>query len=90
MTQARPARSPVQQGAGRDRAVLERLATRHTLAPAWIYPRTINGQPWFVLVFGDFETPEQARRAIGSLPAELRAAKPWPKPFGQVQKEANP
>ncbi|MGR7920040.1 SPOR domain-containing protein [Zobellella denitrificans] len=90
LTQKPTSRYTLQLMAGRDRAVLERLATRHTLAPAWIYPRTINGQPWFVLVFGDFETPEQARRAIGSLPAELRAAKPWPKPFGQVQKEANP
>ncbi|WP_445401055.1 SPOR domain-containing protein [Zobellella sp. An-6] len=90
LTQKSASRYTLQLMAGRDRAALARLATRHTLTPAWIYPRTINDQSWFVLVFGDFATPEQARQAIGSLPAELRAAKPWPKPFGQVQKEVKP
>lgn len=83
-------RYTLQLMAGKDRAALDRLASRHTLTPAWIYPRTIGGQPWFVLVFGDFDSPEQARRAIGVLSSELQAAKPWPKPFGQVQKEVKP
>nr|WP_237332675.1 AAA family ATPase [Zobellella iuensis] len=83
-------RYTLQLMAGRDRAVLERLVARHPLTPVWVYPRTINDQPWFVLVYGDFEVPEQARRAIAGLPAELQAAKPWPKPFGQVQKEVKP
>ncbi|PSJ46544.1 hypothetical protein C7H85_07910 [Zobellella endophytica] len=83
-------RYTLQLMAGKDRAALYRLASRHTLTPAWIYPRTISGQPWFVLVFGDFDSPEQARRAIGVLSSELQAAKPWPKPFGQVQKEVKP
>ncbi|MDP5292236.1 SPOR domain-containing protein [Oceanimonas sp. CHS3-5] len=76
--------------ASRDQSALNQLVSRHRLSPAWVYTRTLNGQPWYVLVHGDFATAEQARRAIGSLPGELRAAKPWPKPFGQVQKEAGP
>jgi DamX protein len=83
-------RYTLQLMAGRDRGALEKLAFRHTLTPAWVYPRNINGQPWFVLVFGDFGSPEQARRAIGVLSSELQAAKPWPKPFAQVQKEVKP
>lgn len=83
-------RYTLQLMAGRERSLLEPLAERHRLSPAWVYPRSINGQNWFVLVYGDFESPEQARRAIGGLPAELQAAKPWPKPFGQVQKEVKP
>lgn len=76
--------------ASRDQSALNQLVARHRLSPAWVYSRTLNGQPWYVLVHGDFASAEQARAAIGSLPAELRAAKPWPKPFGQVQKEATP
>lgn len=76
--------------ASRDQNALNQLVSRHRLSPAWVYSRTLNGQPWYVLVHGDFATAEQARRAIGGLPGELRAAKPWPKPFGQVQKEAGP
>ncbi|GHA05770.1 AAA family ATPase [Oceanisphaera arctica] len=83
-------RYTLQLMAGRDRAGLEKLAFRHTLTPAWVYPRIINGQPWFVLVFGDFDSPQQARRAIGVLSTDLQAAKPWPKPFAQVQKEVKP
>ncbi|OXY83485.1 SPOR domain-containing protein [Oceanimonas doudoroffii] len=76
--------------ASKDRQALQQLASRHTLQPAWVYARQLNDQPWFVLIFGDFASAELARRAIERLPAELRAAKPWPKPFGQVQKEASP
>ncbi|GAA3712031.1 hypothetical protein GCM10022421_19260 [Oceanisphaera sediminis] len=83
-------RYTLQLMASRDRTALEKVATRHRLAPSWVYPRSINGQPWFVLVFGDFVSPELARRGIGSLPSELQAAKPWPKPFAQVQKEVKP
>ncbi len=83
-------RYTLQLMAGRDREALEKLAFRHTLTPAWVYPRSINGQPWFVLVFGDFDSPQQARRAIVVLSTELQAAKPWPKPFAQVQKEVKP
>lgn len=83
-------RYTLQLMASRNRAALEQLAARHRLTPTWVYPRSINGQPWFVLVFGDFVSPELARRGIGSLPSELQAAKPWPKPFAQVQKEVKP
>ncbi|MFP2769703.1 SPOR domain-containing protein [Oceanisphaera sp. KMM 10153] len=83
-------RYTLQLMAGRDRAGLEKLAFRHTLTPAWVYPRSINGQPWFVLVFGDFDSPVQARGAIGMLSSDLQSAKPWPKPFAQVQKEVKP
>ncbi|MFH7564550.1 AAA family ATPase [Oceanimonas smirnovii] len=76
--------------ASRDKNALNQLMTRHNLSPAWVYSRNLNGQPWYVLVHGDFASAEQARAAVGRLPAELRAAKPWPKPFGQVQKEATP
>ncbi len=90
LMQKSPEHYTLQLMAGRDRAALGKIASRHTLTPAWIYPRSINGQPWFILVFGDFDSPEQARRAIGVLSAELQAAKPWPKPFAQVQKEVKP
>ena len=83
-------RYTLQLMAGRNKKVLEALVARHNLSPAWVYPRSINGQPWFVLVQGDYLSAGQARNAISGLAAELQAAKPWPKPFAQVQKEAKP
>ena len=76
--------------AGRNKSVLEALVSQHKLNPAWIYPRTIDGQPWFVLVQGDYVSAKQARDAVKGLPSELQGAKPWPKPFAQVQKEVQP
>lgn len=85
-----PERYTLQLRAGRNLAALDQLVLKHTLTPAWIYPKSIDDQPWFVLVFGDFDSAEQARRAVAALPFELQSAKPWPKTFGQVQKEAKP
>lgn len=76
--------------AGRNKSVLEALVRQHKLNPAWVYPRLIDGQPWFVLVQGDYVSAAQARTAVKGLASELQAAKPWPKPFGQVQKEIQP
>ncbi|WP_417614132.1 SPOR domain-containing protein [Oceanisphaera sp.] len=83
-------RYTLQLMAGRNRSVLEALVAKHNLSPAWIYPRSINGQPWFVLVQGDYLSAGLARNAISGLASELQAAKPWPKPFSQVQKEVQP
>ncbi|WP_319782304.1 SPOR domain-containing protein [Oceanisphaera sp. IT1-181] len=80
-------RYTLQLMAGRNKSVLEALVSQHKLSPAWVYPRTIDGQPWFVLVQGDYVSAKQARDAVKGLASELQAAKPWPKPFGQVQKE---
>nr|WP_243454005.1 SPOR domain-containing protein [Oceanisphaera pacifica] len=80
-------RYTLQLMAGRNKPVLEALAAKHNLSPAWVYPRTLNGQAWFVLVQGDYLSANHARNAIKNLPTELQEAKPWPKPFAQVQKE---
>ena len=83
-------RYTLQLMAGRNKSVLEALVSQHKLNPAWVYPRTIDGQPWFVLVQGDYVSAKHARDAVKGLASELQAAKPWPKPFGQVQKEITP
>ena len=49
---------------------------------------TRNGQPWYVLVSGSYGTSAEAKRAVASLPAEVRAQNPWVKPVSQVKKEA--
>ena len=90
LKQKSPQRYTLQLLAGRNKSVLEALVSQHKLNPAWIYPRTIDGQPWFVLVQGDYVSAKQARDSVKGLPSELQAAKPWPKPFAQAQKEITP
>lgn len=42
-------------------------------------------RPWFVVVFGNFSSRDDAQRSIDSLPAELKAGAPWIRTMVAVQ-----
>ncbi len=63
-------------------------ARKQNLSGYHVYKTTRNGQPWYVLVSGAYATPAEAKRAVATLPADVRAANPWVKPLSQVQKES--
>ncbi len=46
-----------------------------------------QGEPWFVVVTGRFDSSEQARAARAQLPSAQRDAGPWPRPLSEVQEE---
>lgn len=78
----------IQLAAGGDeKAVRAYVAKQKPTARYWIYQTEYQGKPWFVLVQGDYASSAQARAAISGLPAGLKAGHPWPKSFGQIQKE---
>ncbi|MEM6161160.1 SPOR domain-containing protein [Erwinia sp. P6884] len=67
---------------------LNAWAKKQNLNGYHVYKTTRNGAPWYVLVSGSYATPAEAKRAVASLPAEVRAQKPWVKPVSQVKKES--
>ncbi|WP_343553850.1 SPOR domain-containing protein [Pantoea sp.] len=67
---------------------LNAWAKKQNLSGYHVYKTTRNGEPWYVLVSGAYATPADAKRAVASLPAEVRAANPWVKPLSQVKKES--
>ncbi|MCQ8229353.1 MULTISPECIES: SPOR domain-containing protein [Pantoea] len=67
---------------------LNAWARKQNLSGYHVYKTTRNGEPWYVLVSGAYATPADAKRAVASLPAEVRAANPWVKPLSQVKKES--
>ncbi|WP_437612652.1 SPOR domain-containing protein [Erwinia sp. V71] len=67
---------------------LNAWAKKQNLNGYHVYKTTRNGQPWYVLVSGSYATPADAKRAVASLPAEVRAQNPWVKPVSQVKKES--
>ncbi|MEI2267363.1 SPOR domain-containing protein [Erwinia sp. CGal63] len=67
---------------------LNAWAKKQNLSGYHVYKTTRNGQPWYVLVSGAYATPAEAKRAVASLPAEVRAKSPWVKPVSQVKKES--
>lgn len=67
---------------------LNAWAKKQNLSSYHVYQTTRNGQPWYVLVSGSYKTSAEAKRAVSTLPAEVRAQNPWVKPVSQVKKEA--
>jgi len=43
-----------------------------------------EGQPLFVVVYGNFASREEALAAIKRLPAAVQAGKPWPRPLSSI------
>lgn len=46
-----------------------------------VYETQRNGQPWFVLLMGNYSSIAQAKKAMVRLPADIKAKKPWIKPL---------
>ncbi len=67
---------------------LNAWARKQNLSSYHVYKTTRNGGPWYVLVSGSYATPADAKRAVASLPADVRAKNPWVKPTSQVKKES--
>lgn len=51
---------------------------------AW-YKTWLKGQAYYVLVYGNYSSREQARESIKQLPENLRSIKPWAKSIKSVQ-----
>lgn len=74
-------------GASNMKAVEEFVGTHKLAGQVWVYQTQFRGNPWYVVLKGDYATLEQARAAIRQLPPPLLKEQPWPKSFAQVKKE---
>lgn len=52
-----------------------------------VYETRRNGEPWFMVLLGDYPSVVDARRAELRLPANIQALAPWAKSFVQIHKE---
>ena len=81
-------RYTVQLSAGTEVTPLLAYAKKQKLSGRyWIYQTEYRGSPWYVLIQGEYASAKQAKAAINAMPAALKQSQPWPKSFGQVQKE---
>lgn len=82
-----PARFTAQMSAGWNERDLRLFATRNGMTNKTAIYRTVrDGKGWYSLVYGDFASPAEARRAIAKLPAVWRKNEPWIRSFATVQK----
>lgn len=54
---------------------------------ALVYETRRNGEPWYMVLLGDYPSVADARRAEFELPANVQALGPWAKSFVQIHKE---
>jgi DamX protein len=54
--------------------------------PSLIYVQSVyKGQPWYVVLYGNFETKSQATKAKADLPNVIAKEKPWIRSFSGLQ-----
>lgn len=61
------------------------IAVNHLANKSAIYHTQYQNKDWYVLVYGDFDTPDAALAAIDRLPPMAQQLKPWVKPFASVK-----
>lgn len=58
--------------------------------PIWMNQKEVNGSPWYTILYGDFATKQQAKAAIASLPAKVRAYGPFVRSIDDIKNSAYP
>jgi DamX protein len=53
------------------------------------YCGTFQGKPWYVLIYGDYKTIEDAHKAILTLPEDIKKQKPWVRSYALLQDAIN-
>ena len=66
---------------------LKKFAKKHNLTNYEIYQTNRNGVKWFILIEGTYDSADEARKAIKSLPNALQKDKPWVKSGATINKE---
>lgn len=74
---------------GRSKSGIKDFIQNHDIADkALTYRKQVNGDDWYVVVLGQYQTKEAAQSAIKQLPTSVqKETKPWIRSVGSVQKE---
>src|SRR3569623_126416 len=66
-------------------AALRYIRDRGITNDAAYYATSRDGQPWYVVIYGNYADRDAAQAALLHLPPTLRAASPWIRQFGDIQ-----
>ncbi|MGP1927793.1 MAG: SPOR domain-containing protein [Arsenophonus sp. NC-QC1-MAG3] len=66
---------------------LEAFAKNNHLTNYKIYKSIRNGQPWYVLIHGNYRSVSEAKNATLTLPDSVQKKKPWVRKFQQVKQD---
>lgn len=71
-------------GLSKESAVKQFIANNHFAGKAHYYRTRLNGKDWFVIIYGQFKSPAEAKAAINQLPEAVQALKPWVRSYASV------
>ena len=66
-------------------AAIRYIRDRGITNDAAYYATSRDGQPWYVVIYGNYADRDAAQAALLHLPPTLRAASPWIRQFGDIQ-----
>ncbi|MCG7495718.1 SPOR domain-containing protein [Vibrio sp. Of7-15] len=73
-----------------DKEIKKRAQVLPGSNPIWMNQKEVNGSPWYTILYGDFATKQQAKAAIASLPAKVRAYGPFVRSIDDIKNSAYP
>ncbi len=81
-----PARYTIQLIGTRSKEASVAYIRKHGIADkaAW-FKTKFKGEPWYVVIYGDYPSRQAARRAIRSLPTAARKGPPWARAIADIQ-----
>ncbi len=69
----------------REPQLLEAFVAENHLTDVSYYRSKLNNQDWYILVYGNFQTQEEAKIALGKLPDAVKKQQPWVRSFDAVR-----
>ncbi len=83
-----PKQYTLQMIGARDEAAVQEFISRYpSLTKVAYYKTYYKGGDWYVVIYGQFATKNDARQAVTRLPKKLITSKPWARPLASVQKD---
>ncbi|HFQ5033029.1 TPA: SPOR domain-containing protein [Vibrio vulnificus] len=58
--------------------------------PIWEHYKIVNGTKWFTVLYGDFATSTEAKKAIAQLPQEFKELQPFVKSIDAIKNSEYP
>lgn len=83
-----PRRYTLQLLGGRNDKSIQTFIQKYKLKDKAVYFHTKHNQrDWYALVYGSYNTRNEALQAIKSLPAAIQKTSPWPRSFASIHKD---
>ncbi len=76
-------------GLSNEKLMLNFIQQNHLQGDTHYIQTSLNGKPWFILIYGIYKTEQEAVSAVHSLPSALQKYRPWPRTIASVKNDVD-